>query len=190
MSSADTNDDLALIKAVQAGEIEAFGQLVDRHLPVIHAFIALKMPVAHLVDELAHETFVFAYRNIQSFQPDTSLRTWLRAIAANKVRAEIERFCREQKNQLNYLEHRLAETAILDAGEDTEREVAAMQACLESLPENSRQLLTLKYEEGCSADDMAQRIARSVPWVRTTLFRIREQLRMCIEGRLKGGAHD
>jgi RNA polymerase sigma-70 factor, ECF subfamily len=185
MNSGEQTDH-SIIKAVQAGDRDLFSCLLDRHLPAIHAFIALKLPVPHLVDDLAHETFVFAYRNLHQFTPGTSLRAWLRAIAANKVRAEIERFCREQKNQLNYLDHRLVQCAASDVQEDTAPEVAAMQACLEELPDHSRKLLALKYEESCSADDMARRIARTVPWVRTTLFRIREQLRSCIETRMKG----
>jgi RNA polymerase sigma-70 factor (ECF subfamily) len=146
----------------------------------------LKLPVPHLVDELAHETFVFAYRNIHKFTPGTSLRAWLRAIAANKIRAEVERYCREQSNRLGYVEHRLIELAAAQPDEQTEREVAAMQECLKTVPDHSRQLLTLKYRDDCSAQEMAERLARSVPWIRTTLFRIREQLRACIETRLAG----
>ena len=59
-------DDMVLVQAVQRGDPGAFRPLVDRHLAAIHAFVAVKLPVAHLVDELTHETFVFAYRNIRS----------------------------------------------------------------------------------------------------------------------------
>jgi RNA polymerase sigma-70 factor (ECF subfamily) len=182
----DNRDDATVVAAVQQGDVEAFASLLDRHLPAIHAFIALKLPVPHLVDELAHETFVFAYRNIHQFTAGTSLRTWLRAIAANKVRAEVERYCREQSNRLGYAEHRLIELATAQPDEDAEHEIEAMRKCLEQVPHHARELLTLKYHDDLSADEMAQRLSRSVPWVRTTLFRIREQLRACIEARLAG----
>jgi RNA polymerase sigma-70 factor (ECF subfamily) len=183
-----SRDDAALVAAVQQGEADAFAPLLDRHLPAIHAFIALKLPVPHLVDELAHDTFVFAYRNIARFSAGTSLRAWLRAIAANKVRAETERYRREQSNQLHFTEHRLLELAGAQSDDDASREVEAMQRCIEEVPPHLRRVLDLKYHDEYSAEEMAERLQRSVPWVRTTLFRIRQQLRDCITARLTGGA--
>lgn len=180
-------DDAALVSAVQRGQTDAFAPLLDRHLPAIHAFIALKLPVSHLVDELAHDTFVFAYRNIHQFTAGTSLRAWLRAIAGNKVRAETERYRREQSNQLHYTEYRLIELAGTQSDDDASREVEAMQRCLDDVPVHLRRVLDLKYHDDCSAEEMAAQLDKSVPWVRTTLFRIRQQLRDCITARLAGG---
>lgn len=179
-----TPDDADLIRAVRRGDLEAFGPLIDRHLAHVHAFISLRLPVPHLVDELAHETFVFAHRNLDRFEPGTSFLGWLRAIAANKVRAEIERYCRERSNRLGYAEQRLIEIAAAEPEEGAEREVEAMRRCLEELPGRLRGLLDMKYRDGCSAEEMARRENRSIPWIRTTLFRIRERLRACIEMRL------
>src|SRR5438876_3119235 len=107
MTDKESNqvNDLALVEAVQRGEFQAFESLLDRHLDHIHAFISIKLPVPHLTDELAHETFVFAFRHIHKFTASTALRAWLRAIAFNKVRAEIERYCREEANKLGYAKH-------------------------------------------------------------------------------------
>ncbi len=104
--------DLALVEAVQRGEPQSFESLLDRHLDHIHAFVCVKLPVPHLADEIAHETFVFAFRHIHEFTIGTAFRAWLRAIAFNKVRAEIERYCREEANKLSYAEHRLMEAAL------------------------------------------------------------------------------
>lgn len=176
-------DDADLVRAVQGGDAAAYAPLVARHLPHIHAFIALKLPVPHLVDELAHETFVFAYRQLHTFTPGSALRAWLRAIAANKVRAEIERYVREQTNRLRYTEHRLLEDALARPDESAAAEVEAMQECLGQLPANQRQLLDWRYHDDCPADEMARRLSKTIVWVRTTLFRIRQQLRECIEAR-------
>lgn len=180
-----TIGDDSLVEAVRRDDTGAFAPLLDRHLGRVHAFIALKLPVPHLVDEIAHETFVFAYRNLDRFTPGTSLPAWLRAIAANKVRAEIERYCRERSNRLGYAEHRLIELAASTPDEDASREAEAMRFCLEEVPSNLRELLRMKYGARCSADEMARRLSRSAAWVRTTLFRVRQQLRACIETRLK-----
>lgn len=59
-------EDAQLIAAVQAGDLHAYEPLVGRHLDAINAFVALKLPVPHLVDEITHETFVFAFAALQS----------------------------------------------------------------------------------------------------------------------------
>ncbi|MBI2926478.1 MAG: sigma-70 family RNA polymerase sigma factor [Verrucomicrobia bacterium] len=174
-------DDLALVEAVQRGELQAFEPLLDRHLDHVHAFISLRLPVPHLADEITHETFVFAFRHIHEFSAGTAFRSWLRAIAANKIRAEIERYCREEANKLNYAEHRLIEAAINEPDAQSSREVEALNHCLEKVPDHLRELLTLKYHDEQPTVAIAQRLQRSLAWVRTTLCRLRQQLRACIE---------
>ena len=184
IAETPTGDDL-LVAAVQAGDIHRFDPLVERHLDAVHAFVALKLPVPHLVDEITHETFVFAFRRIAEFTPGTSFRAWLRAIAANKIRAEIERYAREERNRLAYAERRELEDAIAADASPDSREVEALNECLEAVPDHLRTLLTLRYHDGGSSEEIAGRLQRSLAWVRTTLCRVRQQLRDCIERKLK-----
>ena len=178
-------EDTLLAAAVQAGDLHAFDPLVERHLDAIHAFVALKLPVAHLVDEITHETFVFAFRRLAEFTPGTSLRAWLRAIAANKIRAEIERYSREERNRLAYAEQRALDEAIAEPTPPDSRELEALTDCLEAVPDHLRTLLNLRYHDGSSSEEIAGRLQRSLAWVRTTLCRARQQLRDCIERKLK-----
>ena len=181
----DSAEDAQLVAAVQAGDIRAFEPLVERHLDAIHAFVALKLPVPHLVDEITHEAFVFAFRGIAKFTPGTSFRGWLRAIAANKVRAEIERYYREERNRLAYAERRGIEDALQETAPQNSREVEALNDCLKDVPANLRALLNLKYHDESSSEEIARSLERSVAWVRTTLCRVRQQLRECVERKLK-----
>ena len=178
-------EDAQLVAAVQAGDIHAFDPLVERHLDAIHAFVALKLPVAHLVDEITHETFVFAFRSIAEFSAGTSFRGWLRAIAANKVRAEIERYGREERNHLAYAERRALDEALAEANSTDSYELEALNQCLEAVPENLRALLQLRYYGDSSSEEIARRFERSIAWVRTTLCRVRQQLRDCVVRKLK-----
>jgi RNA polymerase sigma-70 factor (ECF subfamily) len=182
-------DDIALVQAVQRGEARAFEPLLDRHLAAIHAFVALKLPVAHLVDELTHETFVSAYRLMPEFSAGTNLRAWLRAIAANLVRTELTRFHREQANKLGYVERREIDLALAEADELSSREADALRECLEAVPPAMRALLDLKYHDGCHSEEIGARLERSMAWVRTTLFRVRQQLKECIESKVEGGSN-
>ena len=48
-----------------------------------------------------------------------------------------------------------------------------------------RTLLNLKYHDESSSEQIASSLERSVAWVRTTLCRVRQQLRECVERKLK-----
>jgi RNA polymerase sigma-70 factor, ECF subfamily len=183
-STLDLADEAVLIARAQGGDLPAFEPLVNHHLPQVRAFIALRAPAAHLVDELAHETFVYAYRNIQGFAAGTAFGGWLRSIAWNLLRAEILRFSREQANRLRYAEARRLELSKNDPA--SSQEAVFLQQCVERLPGSMRQLLNLKYQAEQSSEEIARELKRSAEWVRITLFRVRQQLKACIESKLGG----
>src|SRR5262245_11995449 len=60
-------------------------------------------------------------------------------------------------------------------------EQAALRQCLERLPEKSRRLIDLHYDVGVSSVDIAARMEMTADAVRRALFRLRNQLRKCIE---------
>lgn len=183
-SDEDAADESGLIRSAQAGDQDAFAALIDAHISHVRTFLALKAPVSHLVDELAHDTFVFACRHLAEFAPGTSFRAWLRAIAWNLLRAEVQRFAREQRN-LDRLATWQAEASLSEVGNaEPPAEAEHLQHCLEELPEPLRELIILKYREESSTDEIAARLKRSLVWVRVSLFRVRAQLRECIEARL------
>src|SRR5258708_2528770 len=97
--SSDAAEEADLVRAVQHGDNRALETLLDQHLSHVRAFLALRAPVSNLVDELAQETFVYAYHNIHKFTAGTSFRAWLLSIAWNRLRAEVQRFSREQVHQ-------------------------------------------------------------------------------------------
>ncbi len=184
-TGTDRVADDTLIQEVQEGDAKAFEPLLDRHLPHVRAFIALKAPVSRLVDELAHETFVYAYRHLSEFTPGTSFRAWVRAIAWNLLRAEVTRFSRERANHARFAEQRLCEIFQEQTEPQNSREVEYLELCLEQVPAPMRQVLTLKYHDECSTDEIARRLERSLAWVRTVLFRVRQQIKECIEEKLR-----
>ena len=176
----------ALIRAAQADDHDAFAALLDAHLPHVRTFLALKAPVPQLVDELAHDTFVFAFQHLDEFKPGTSFRAWARAIAWNLLRAEVQRFAREQVNQEKFTAWQLAEWETSAAEATPSAEAEHLQTCLDQLDGPLRELLTLKYRDDHSTDAIAAKLKRSLVWVRVSLFRVRQQLRECIEAKSAG----
>jgi RNA polymerase sigma-70 factor (ECF subfamily) len=174
-------DDTDLVRAVQQGDIDYFEPLVDRHLAAVRTFLSLKVPVPQLVDELAHDTFLFAFRHLHEFGPGTSFRNWLRAIAWNLLRAEVLRYSRRQIHADRLRDQWLIDSSVADGACQPDAEY--LEQCFETLPEHSRNLLNLHYRDGFDSREIATRLARSRAWVRTTLFRLRHDLKSCIEGK-------
>ncbi|MCF6313579.1 MAG: sigma-70 family RNA polymerase sigma factor [Verrucomicrobiales bacterium] len=170
-----------LICAVQAGDLAAFEQLIHLHSSRVRAFVSMRLPVSHLVDEIAHEAFVFAYRHMDDFTVGSNFGAWLRAIANNLVRAEVLRYSRSVKNQQNYLEHCLVESSQDQGLKPESPMVLYLEECLGDLPEGQRELLQRRYKLSESTRDMAQGMDQSEAWVRTTLCRVRRALRACVE---------
>lgn len=180
-------DEPDLIRRVQAGDAAAFEPLVDAHLDHLRAFIALRLPVAHLINEIAHETFVFAHNNLAKFTAGGNFRAWIRAIAHNLVRAELQRYQREQTNQLNFARHQLLERDLVAAPTsptEVNPAIDHLRDCVGSLPENLRQLVALKYEQELPVESIAQQFKRTQTNIWQMLFRVRKQLKQCVEGKL------
>jgi RNA polymerase sigma-70 factor, ECF subfamily len=182
----DPTDEDALIARVQDGDLKAFEPLVDRHLVQVRALIALRTPAAHLVDELAHETFVYAFRHIHEFEVGTSFVKWLRAIAWNLLRGEILRFSREQANHTRYSQAQRVDWVESGADLSASLEAEFLAECLAALPNDMQKLVNLKYHGEQSSEAIAQHLRRSTAWVWTMLFRVRQQLKACIERKMGG----
>jgi RNA polymerase sigma-70 factor (ECF subfamily) len=175
-------DEAALVQAVQRGDVECFEPLVDGHLAAVRTFLSLRAPVPQLIDELAHETFLFAYRHLNEFEAGTSFRNWLRSIAWNLLRAEILRYARREARMERLEDGWLLEPSLASPPSPLP-DAEFLEECLAALPENSRSLLNLHYRDGFDSNEIAGRLARSRAWVRTTLFRLRRQLKLCIESK-------
>ncbi|NNE92050.1 MAG: sigma-70 family RNA polymerase sigma factor [Verrucomicrobiales bacterium] len=177
----DREKEKQLVLDVQAGKLEAFEELILEHGSRLRAFVAMKLPIPHLIDELAHEAFVFAHHHIHDFEAGTNFGKWLRAIAFNLVRKETLRHQRVSKNNEKFLEHCLVQSSNT-AGFTPEAPVFAhLEECVNQLPEGQRKLLGLKYKLVQSTREMAAVLQQSEAWVRTTLCRVRSVLRDCLE---------
>ena len=181
MSLGTELSDDDLIREIRVGNVNAYGTLIERHCSRLRAFIALRVPLPGVIDELSHETFVFAYRNLDRFAPGSSFSAWIAAISLQLLRAEQQRFRRHEIRQARYADHVLFEGGIKTVGDSAAPEMESLERCVQRLPARSRELVDLRYHFSLSAEEISERVQQSVAWVRTTLFRVRQQLRHCVE---------
>ncbi|HIG27625.1 MAG TPA: sigma-70 family RNA polymerase sigma factor [Verrucomicrobiales bacterium] len=62
--------------------------------------------------------------------------------------------------------------------------IEALQTCLESIPDKSRQLLRFRYSDGYSCEEVADRIGIQLNAVYKRLSRLHQILKDCIESRM------
>lgn len=182
------DSDLRLVERTLAGDDHAFELLVLKYQRRIQRLIARMVRDTDLVEDIAQETFIRAYRALHQFRGDAQFYTWLYRIAVNTA-----------KKTLLDLKHDplLTEAALRPDGDDDEtfqpgnepmaeetpetllaaREIAeAVQSALDALPEDLRQAVTLREIEGLSYEDIAAVMACPIGTVRSRIFRAREAI--------------
>ena len=179
-----------LIRKARSGDVESYGPIVTESQGRLRAFIAAYCPDRNQVDEVAQRAFIWAYEHLGEYEPGTRFYSWLKAIARNVLLSELEVQRREAGNRRRYLAHLQAtachEALATEASDQRADLVQALQACLEELPTGPRRLIRRRYEKPEPIAAIARDLKRSEAGVKVTLFRIRQALRKCVEGRLAG----
>jgi RNA polymerase sigma-70 factor (ECF subfamily) len=77
--------DLELVRQAQAGDSDAFGELVERNRRAVFRAALAAVGNSAEADDVAQETFVTAYRKLSGFRAESAFRTWLLSIAWRKA---------------------------------------------------------------------------------------------------------
>ena len=74
-----TDDEL--VEQVRAGDTSAFGELVERHRGAVYRAALAALGNDADAEDIAQEALVLAFRRIDQFRGDASVRTWMVSIA-------------------------------------------------------------------------------------------------------------
>lgn len=180
------NSDTLLVERAVAGDQRAYGLLVIKYQRRIQRLVGRMVRDVDLVEDIAQETFIRAYRALHQFRGDAQFYTWLYRIAINtakKFLGDLQRdrtvfeadFKTDAENDETYsarnepIFHETPET-VLAAKEIA----AAVNAAMAALPEDLRQALTLREIEGLNYEEIADMMNCPVGTVRSRIFRARE----------------
>ena len=70
-----------LVEQARAGDAAAFGELVERHQAAVYRAALAALGSAADAEDVAQEALVLAFRRIEQFRGDASVRTWMVSIA-------------------------------------------------------------------------------------------------------------
>lgn len=185
------NSDTQLVQRTLAGDSRAFDLLVLKYQRRVERLIGRMVRDVDLVQDIAQETFIRAYRALAQFRGDAQFYTWLYRIAVNTAKKQLMELKRDplvfqsQFKSAEEDETSGSERELTQSATDTEtpdavlasKEIAeAVNAAMEALPEELRMAITLREIEGMSYEEIAQALDCPIGTVRSRIFRAREAI--------------
>lgn len=181
--------DAPLVARVQRGDQRAFEMLVVKYRRRIERLIARMVRDTNLVEDIAQETFIRAYKALPQFRGESAFYTWLYRIAVNTAKKSLMQLKRDPLVSESALAGSgdeddgpsRAENELTD-GETPESLMASQQIAqtvnqaIESLSDDLRQAITLREIEGMSYEDIAELMQCPIGTVRSRIFRAREAI--------------
>lgn len=183
-----TDSDAMLVERTVAGDQRAFELLVIKYERRIQRLIGRMVRDVDLVDDIAQETFIRAYRALAQFRGDAQFYTWLYRIAVNtakKFLLELKRDpvmtegalrSRDEEDETSSHEREQTTNETPDAVLASKEIAAAVNAAMDALPEDLRQAISLREIEGLSYEEIAEMMACPIGTVRSRIFRAREAI--------------
>ena len=160
--------------------------LIARHQTRLRALVRCLLVRAADVDDVLQEINAVLWEKSSEFEAGTDFWAWASQIARFKALNQIRKYGRdrlvfddETMNRLAIIAERRLQSL------DDRRE--ALSECLSRLPASQRQLIELRYQDGHALKLIAKSLNRPHASIRQTLYRIRESLIRCIEGKLVMG---
>jgi RNA polymerase sigma-70 factor (ECF subfamily) len=142
-----------------------------------------------LVQDIAQESFIRAYRALPNFRGESAFYTWLYRIAVNTAKKALldmkrdpivtESALRSQDDdgeETSRAENELSDGETPEALLASKEIAAAVNSAVEALSEDLRQAITLREIEGLSYEDIADVMNCPIGTVRSRIFRAREAI--------------
>jgi RNA polymerase sigma-70 factor (ECF subfamily) len=165
---------------------ERFGELYDRYIGEIHAYLGRRLG-QEAADDLAAEVFLAAFKKRTTFDRERGeVRPWLYGIAANLI--AVHR--RTETRKLAALRRSAAAPAGTDHGHeervvsrvDAANEQARLAAELQALSDGDRDVLLLSALGELSHGEVAEALGIPYGTVGSRLSRVRRKLRAALGG--------
>ncbi|MEX1358431.1 MAG: sigma-70 family RNA polymerase sigma factor [Gaiellaceae bacterium] len=197
-------DDTQLVKALRAGDRQAYEELVERYTPSLLRVASLFTPTRAVAEEVVQDTWVGVLRGIEGFEGRSSLKTWLFRILTNTAKT---RGARERRT----LPFSALAGAEVDAAEPVvdadrfdphdghwsqppahwpeERLLAAetrdlIRGAIDGLPPAQRVVVSLRDVEGWSSEEVRDALGLTEINQRVLLHRGRAKVRTALEAYL------
>lgn len=173
------DQELRWIEAARQGDKSAFGRLVEAYQRPVFNLTYRMLRQQEEAEDAAQETFLRAYRKLNSYDPAHKFSTWLLSIASHYC---IDLLRRRRLTWLSLEEEGLPPGAMKSEQPGPEHRAmqgereAQIEALLDALAPDYRAVVLLHYWHGLSYEEIAQTTDSTVSAVKSRLFRARRML--------------
>jgi RNA polymerase sigma-70 factor (ECF subfamily) len=178
-------DDLQLIKGTLGGDFRAFENIVEKYQGKIFRHLRKMVNDPSLAEDLLQDTFLNAYRGLNSFTGASSFSTWLFRIATNSALMYLRK---ERPGTVEYDDKVLTDSVDVltpsPAFVSTPLEIllslegkAKIEEAIDQLPLIYRSVVILRDVEGFSLEEVANILGASIPAIKSRLHRARNIVR-------------
>lgn len=183
-----SDSDALLVERAAAGDQRAFELLVIKYQRRIERLIGRMVRDVDVIQDIAQETFIRAWRALHQFRGDAQFYTWLYRIAVNTAKKTLLEMKRDplvteaalqsadQEDETSRPQNELTTEATPESEMAAREIAAAVNAAMEALPEDLRQAITLREIEGLSYEEIAEAMNCPIGTVRSRIFRAREAI--------------
>jgi RNA polymerase sigma-70 factor, ECF subfamily len=185
---ASTDSDTLLVQRAAAGDQQAFELLVIKYQRRIQRLIGRMVRDVDLVEDIAQETFIRAYRALHQFRGDAQFYTWLYRIAVNTAKkflldmkrdptvSEASFKSNDEDDETSWVKHEPTADETPETALAAKEIAAAVNAALLALPDDLQQAITLREIEGLSYEEIGEVMNCPIGTVRSRIFRAREAI--------------
>ena len=191
MAEPVREDETLLINLSQKGDVNAFNQLVLKYQQTTYNVVLRMLGDRDTAADVTQDTFIAAFRAIQSFRGSSSFRAWLLRIASNQACDYWRRANRHPQDSLDTImnEDEPHDAGLLNALITTEQAVnpeefllnhelqELLQQAIQELPLDQRVAVILCDVQGLSYEEIASSTQTSLGTVRSRIARGRKRVR-------------
>lgn len=174
-----------LVQRAQKGDQEAFAALVIEHQRYVYNLALRVLKNEEEALDLTQETFVRAWTALPNFRGQSQFRTWLYRIVTNLCYNRLPNLRRSLNELGDDVIAEIPETELSFGnpahGVESRELRAYLHQAIDHLDESYRLLISLRYQNELSYEEIATMLNLPLGTVKTGLFRAKEQLRRALE---------
>ncbi len=179
--------DIATVSRAKRGDAEAFRLLVERHSRAIFRVAYRMTGNEHDADDVVQETFLRAYRRIETFEERANFSTWIHRIAINCSLDLLRARGRHDKHHGGGIEDEEMSRTLQTNDPQPDRLALSAElqkhvvAALDRLSGNERTAFILRHFEGMPVEEIGRTLGIQVNAAKHTIFRAVKKLRESLE---------
>ena len=169
--------DADLVTAARAGSSAAFNRLVERHQPMLRAFLRRTLGGSRdEADDAAQDAFLAAWTSLRALKEPAGFRAWLCGIGWRKAQDRLRRHQRSGTRDHQWLE--ASEAPVGVSAEDR----LAMAKAMTALPADVRACVSLCLADGLSHAEASVALGLPLGTVKSHVLRGRKRLLAALGG--------